>query len=88
MGNIQGKGTEAPDRVAAVGEGLEAVVKAPPDGPGEMSGGLDEGVSGGGPRTWESSRSVAACRCLMTGNSPRGYLGRCSEGFGVRRTHW
>jgi hypothetical protein len=35
MGNIQGKGTEAPDRVAAVGEGLEAVVKAPPDGLGD-----------------------------------------------------
>jgi hypothetical protein len=26
------------------------------------------------------------CRCLVTGNSLRGYSGRCSEGFGVCRT--
>ena len=26
------------------------------------------------------------CRCLMTGNSSWGYPGRCSKGFGVRRT--
>ena len=30
MGNIQGKEMEAPGRVAAVGEGLEAMAKAPP----------------------------------------------------------
>ena len=77
MGNIQGKETEAPDRVTVVGEGLEAVAKAPPAQAKAtvqvtMSGGPDEGVPGGGPRTWESSRSVAALdRGPMAGHRRR-----------------
>jgi hypothetical protein len=68
MGNIQGKETEASDRVAVVGEGLETVAKAPLEQAKAtvretMSRGPDEGVSGGGPGTRESSRSVAALDC-------------------------
>ena len=65
MDNIQGKETEATERAAGISEGWEAMAKAPlaqakATVQVTMSGGPDEGVPGGGPRTWESSRSVAA----------------------------
>jgi hypothetical protein len=58
MGNIQGKETEALDRVAVVAKAPPAQAKATVQE--TMSGGPDEGVSRGGPGTRESSRSVAA----------------------------
>ena len=57
MDNIQGKETEATCRVVVVVEGREAVARAPP---AQAKATVNEGVPGGGPRTRESSHSIAA----------------------------